>query len=172
MGIRQFRPLSAELVQVYKKLVADLDEKIVEISSSSLQKQLNCVPGCDECCMQFSVLPIEAAVVAEAVQIHPVTAEIRGDGCRLLCESRCTIYDMRPLICRTQGLPLAYVDEEAGTIEVSACQKNFPDDYPLSHQELFYMDPFNDRLARLNEQYCEENGLDPRKRIPLAACLS
>lgn len=172
MNGKNLKPLSPEIDHAYRLLVAELDEKIAEISRTLLQnKQLQCGPGCDGCCMPFSVLPIEAAMIAEVVITRRVCVESCGEGCRLLNDGLCTIYEMRPVICRTQGLPLAYVDEEAGTIEVSACPLNFPDEYPLSHEELFYMDSFNGRLAQLNVQYCNENGLDLSTRIPLANCI-
>jgi len=165
------KPLSAEIVEAYRQLVAEIDEKIAEILSASLQTPLQCGPGCDGCCMQFSVLPVEAALVGQAVAVKGLNLEENQQSCVLLKDGLCSIYDLRPVICRTQGLPLAYVDEEAGAIEVSACPLNFPEDYPLSHEELLYMDPFNSRLAQLNAQYCRENELDLEMRIPLAACL-
>lgn len=163
---------SAEILEAYRQLVVELEEKIAEISSTSLHAPLRCGPGCDGCCMQFSVLPVEAALIAQAVAAKGLSLENNQKTCVLLKDGLCSIYDLRPVICRTQGLPLAYIDEEAGAIEVSACPLNFPDDYPLSHEELLYMDPFNGRLAELNVRYCRENDLDPEKRIPLAACLA
>lgn len=165
-------PVSPEIVEAYRQLVAELDGKIAEIYSVSLKKQLRCEPGCDGCCMRFSVLPVEAALVGQAVVAKGISLENDQQNCLLLKDGLCSIYDLRPVICRTQGLPLAYVDEEAGAIEVSACPLNFPDDYPLSHEELLYMDPFNSRLAQLNAEYCRENDLDLEVRIPLAACLA
>lgn len=172
MHCNDLKPLSPEIAHAYRQLVAELDKKISEISSGVLQQQLRCAPGCDGCCVQFSVLPLEAAMVAEAVMGKKVRYDdTDGEGCKLLKEGLCSLYDNRPVICRTQGLPLAYVDEEAGIIEVSACQVNFRDDYPLSHDELFYMDSFNGRLAQLNAEYCRENAIDLKIRIPLADCL-
>lgn len=92
-------------------------------------------------------------------------------SCSLLHNNLCSIYDIRPLICRTQGLPLGYVDEDSGCIEVSACRLNFADDYQFSHEDLFLMDQFNLSLAELNMQYCSAAKLDPQQRIAIAGLV-
>ncbi|WP_136798690.1 YkgJ family cysteine cluster protein [Desulfosediminicola ganghwensis] len=168
---KRLKRLSPAISHAYIQLIMELDERISEISATQLQKQLKCGPGCDGCCIQFSVLPLEAAIVAEAAVAKNVTAENNGESCSLLKDGLCSVYEVRPVICRTQGLPLAYIDEEAGAIEVSACPVNFPDDYPLSHDELMFMDSYNGRLAQLNVQYCTENDIDCSVRIPLADCV-
>lgn len=125
-----------------------------------------------KCCMKFSVLPVEAALINETTR--KVKLKQAGDdtNCVLLLKDRCSIYDIRPIICRTQGLPIAYIDEDAGSIEVSACQLNFVNDYQFSQEDLLFMDQFNQRLAELNLQYCNVAGLDPQKRIALADLVS
>jgi Fe-S-cluster containining protein len=119
--------------------------------------------------MQFSVLALEAAMVNERLgRMPPLLSSPLGSHCTLLEDSRCLIYHIRPIICRTQGLPLAYRDDESGPLEVSACYRNFPADFLFAEDHLVFMDQFNCRLAALNVQYCRAAGLDPLKRIPLA----
>jgi Fe-S-cluster containining protein len=158
----------------YHQLIADLDAEIVRVAKLHAAT-ISCGPGCASCCRPFSVLAIEAACVREAIASLDNASRERlarnlaetPDHCPLLIDDLCSIYAARPVICRTQGLPLAYVDEERETIEVSACGLNFPEDHGFVPEELLFMDQFNTRLAELNQAWCCKRNLDPTKRIPL-----
>jgi Fe-S-cluster containining protein len=152
----------------YRQLVHDIDIMADTLTRERFSTVMQCRAGCSDCCVQFSVLPLEAALVAEMLGGRALSAKQENEKCLLLSDDLCLVYEVRPIICRTQGLPLGYIDEEAGAIEVSACPINFPDDFPLSHDDLMFMDAFNQRLAELNLQYCRLAGLDPEVRIPLA----
>jgi len=164
--------------QDYHQLLDNLDAEIDRIAKMHVTV-ISCGPGCASCCLPFSVLPIEAACVQEAIDAlspadhntlrHNLSKDT--EGCPLLINDLCSIYAARPVICRTQGLPLAYVDEELETIEVSACPLNFPNDYAFIPEKLLFMNGFNTRLADLNLAWCREHSLVPDKRIPLADIL-
>jgi Fe-S-cluster containining protein len=156
------------ILEEYRELITDIESMMKAITAEHFSTVLQCRPGCSECCMQFSVLPLEAAILATELNLKGATRSGKSEKCLLLHDDLCTVYDLRPIICRTQGLALAYIDEEAGAIEVSACPLNFPDDYPFNHDNVLYMDQFNQRLAELNLRYCHEAGLNPETRIALA----
>ncbi|MBU4117838.1 MAG: hypothetical protein KJ555_03670 [Proteobacteria bacterium] len=164
--------------QDYHQLLDDLDAEIARIAKMH-GAAISCSPGCASCCLPFSVLPIEAACVLKAINaMPPDSRDTLGrnrtkdtDHCPLLIDDLCCIYAARPVICRTQGLPLAYVDEERETIEVSACPLNFPEEYTFTPEKLLFMNGFNTRLADLNLAWCREHGLTPDKRIPLKDIL-
>jgi Fe-S-cluster containining protein len=110
---------------------------------------ITCHAGCDDCCRRrFSVTPLEAEVIAEALASLPAAQRAalaaRATGgdpsvCPALEEGgRCAIYDVRPAICRTHGLPIRFrAPDGSGTPEsaprpsrrslpvVDACPKNF-----------------------------------------------
>lgn len=161
-------------IQDYHHLLAALDAEIARIGELHAAT-LSCGPGCASCCQAFSVLPIEAACLREAVAALPSASQARlgqnleenADRCPLLIDDLCSVYAARPVICRTQGLPLAYVDEEREAIEVSACPLNFPDEYAFAPESLLFMDGFNARLAEINRVWCLEQELAPDKRIPI-----
>ncbi len=161
-------------IQEYHQLIAALDAEIVRIAQLHAGA-ISCGPGCASCCQAFSVLPIEAACVREAIGALDTASRERlgrnlaedDERCPLLIDDLCAIYAARPVICRTQGLPLAYVDEEREAIEVSACGLNFPDDHAFAPEDLLFMDQFNTRLAELNQAWCSTRNPDPAKRIPL-----
>ncbi len=162
-------PLPNKKLKVaYLQLTADIDSLIGSLISERFKKKLKCRPGCIECCMNFSVLPMEAAFIAEKIkELSPAQTD-DDTNCPFLLENQCSIYNIRPIICRTQGLPIAYINEASSSIEVSACLINFADDYQFSQEDLLFMDRLNHRLAELNLEYCNAAGRDPQKRVLLA----
>ena len=86
----------------------------------------------------------------------------------MLSNDRCHIYAVRPVICRTQGLAIGYLDAEEGTLQVSCCPLNFPEDYDFSEEEILLLDEYNTRLAQLNQEYCRKAGINPLKRVETA----
>lgn len=81
--------------------------------------QMQCRVGCSRCCHQrFGVFEVEAhrlrTALARLSRSDPALRErVRRqaddpaamDRCALLVDDRCAVYDERPLICRTHGLP-------------------------------------------------------------------
>jgi uncharacterized protein len=106
--------------------------------------------------------PIRARVEEQAREIIKREAQGEPVACPLLVDDRCSIYESRPLICRTQGLPLL-MEAEDGDQEVDFCPLNFTeagavDD--LDEDHLVPLDALNLRLALLNLRHCRETGLD------------
>ncbi len=157
---------SPELLMKYSELIKDLDCSIEEKTGGILKDIIKCGPRCSSCCERFSLLPLEAAMVQNAANGNTYT-DSESRSCVLLNDGLCTVYESRPVICRTQGLAVAYIDSEEGTIEVSACPVSFPPDFEFEMDHLLFLDSFNERLAELNFTYCEESGLEPDKRIPM-----
>lgn len=154
----------------YNELVKKIDAQIKDTVSLH-QNQLRCAPGCSSCCTISSVLPLEAYLLREAVNMLEKERQMQlaasNSSCPLLIEGLCSIYQNRPIICRTHGLPIAYVDYERLSIDVSACTINFPEGYCFEQEELFYMDSFNGELAVINKEFCKELGLNPAERISM-----
>lgn len=168
-------------IEEYHQLLTTLDAEIARVLKMH-GAAISCGPRCASCCQAFSVLPIEAACLREAIAALPSASQARlgqnlaadTERCPLLIDDLCSVYAARPVICRTQGLPLAYVDEERQAIEVSACALNFPDDYDFAPEDLLFMDRFNSRLSELNRAWCHTQGVAPDSRISLReiACLT
>ena len=153
----------------YRQLIAEIDVAVSQLIERRFVNLLHCRPGCTSCCTAFRVLPLEAALLRRAVSAAGGDELVtdNDDRCLLLVNERCLVYEQRPIICRTQGLPNGYIDETAGKIEVSACPLNFTDDYQLVHEDLLFLDRFNNRLAELNRRYCRSTGVDPQLRLPI-----
>lgn len=165
-----------DFLQEYLDLVSRVDGEVKKVAELH-GPRLHCKPGCCRCCTISSVLPLEAALLRQAVGgldgwVKKVMQGQGGDSsCPLLVDSLCAVYPSRPLICRTHGLPIAYVDYERQAIEVSACPLNFAADYDFDRQELFFIDPFNTELVSLNEGYCAARGIYSRRRVPMQDLL-
>jgi uncharacterized protein len=166
----------------------------VDLLTAKLQarysKHLVCRAGCAGCCRHhLSVFAVEAEEARAAIETLPapirarveeqarevIKREARGEpvACPLLVDDRCSIYESRPLICRTQGLPLLMEAEDGGQ-EVDFCPLNFAeagaiDDLDEGH--LVPLDALNLKLALSNLEHCRENGLgaeDGGARIKMA----
>lgn len=84
--------------------------------------RLACTRGCSSCCQDdLTVFPVEAEVISTryagllaASVPHPAGA------CAFLDEQgACRVYDARPYVCRTQGLPLRWLEEDdEGPVEL------------------------------------------------------
>jgi len=175
----------------YQQLVGEVDGlagRLTERYSSHLA----CRAGCGGCCHHhLSVFSVEAANVRTAVQaLSPETRdrvhqqaravlEREAVGveaaCPLLVNDRCAIYAARPLICRTQGLPLLY-EAADGQAEVDFCPLNFTSDEAvaeLDEDHLVPLDALNLRLAAVNLSYCRETDLadEASRRIPMSEII-
>ena len=147
------------LLEKHRALCLEADEQVKKLERS-LASFINCKPGCYSCCSLSSVLPLEAETIKRAVDclnqkqqviIRQQAAAVSAPYCPLLFEGICLIYEHRPLICRTHGVPVAYIDYELQTIEVSACLTNFPQDFGLDESQILHMDQLNEKLHRLND---------------------
>lgn len=162
----------------YHKFIKQVDELTAKLSER-YSKHLVCCAGCSACCHHhLSVFPVEAEEVRKALEALPGEMRARVEerarevtrreaeggpvACPLLLDDRCSIYQSRPLICRTQGLPLL-IEAEDGQLEVDFCPLNFTgpgavDD--LDEDHLVPLDALNLKLALVNLRYCREMGLN------------
>jgi Fe-S-cluster containining protein len=98
---------------------------------------MQCRSGCSRCCHQrFGVFEVEAhrvrgALARLALRDPALRERVRRQAddptashhCALLVDDRCSVYDERPLICRTHGLPTR-VREEAAEHEAAATKNS------------------------------------------------
>lgn len=158
----------------YEELVRNVEARMNHLRRRHAAL-LRCSPGCANCCQPLSLLAIEAFLVHQALLALPgnqqeqirCAAEQSASGCPFLLHSLCAIYQARPLICRTHGLPIAYIDEEREVVEVSACPLNFPAEHPLRQDDLLFLDPFNTQLALLNQEFAALAGLPSTVRLAM-----
>lgn len=78
--------------------------------------RLRCAPGCSDCCVDgIEVFEVEAERIRqEFPEVLGERPAPRGRCAFLDAAGRCRVYDARPYVCRTQGLPLRWFGEGPG----------------------------------------------------------
>ena len=139
-------PLLAEYLAARDK-IDDAARAIAE----RRQADLACKPGCHSCCVGgLSILSVEAFALQEHVDAHGLSSPPSPPpgGCAFLDRGgACTVYEARPFVCRTHGLPLRMPRETSGerpaqrrTLRVlddtEVCELNFTKRTPAAEDVL------------------------------------
>lgn len=167
-------------IQQYRQLREEVDRvsaRLEEIHGS----QIICRRGCCDCCRNLTVWPVEFFAIVEEMKTdgHCRPEFDPGAPCGFLKEGLCGIYPVRPLICRTHGLPVAFQNEHAGRPEmsVSFCEKNFTDwardGILFGPENTLNIDHLNQELSRIHINFLNEcrEKFEPHIRIELKDLL-
>ncbi len=139
--------------------------------------QIHCRKGCCDCCVNLTVFPIEFYFILAELKKACVKPNFDAEAkCGYLNGGMCVIYKYRPIICRTHGLPIVFVDESEDQSHycVSFCELNFldiDDDYVFDQCTTLNIDSVNERLFAINLEFISQNcemGLEPATRIELS----
>jgi len=169
--------MSAYPFENYQRLLEQVDALAARITGQ-LGKHMVCGPGCSGCCRHISVLPVEAFALRRALELTDVDRQrlIRqqalasgGERCPLLRDDQCLLYQARPIICRTQGLPLLL--READSLRIDYCPLNFNDLETLPGELAVDLDRLNQLLVAVNLHFCRQTGT-PVERQGIAEALS
>ena len=96
------------------RLHAEVDAQSAALAARHASR-LQCRRGCSACCVDgITVFAIEAERIrAQHAELLAHGAPHAPGACAFLgAEGECRIYADRPYVCRTQGLPLRWIDEE------------------------------------------------------------
>ncbi len=169
----------------YRQFVARIDAHAQGVFEAHAAK-IECKAGCSGCCHRdLTVFPVEAAAITawiaeEQPDLSPSQAptvspralqvlELDGDEpCAMLDrQGLCRIYPVRPLICRTHGLPLAIPGERG--VYGDVCPLSFDEGTSLSElpsEDFLNLETVNTVLAALNAQFTQATD-GPRHRVAL-----
>ena len=138
--------------------------------------RLQCRRGCCQCCVdELTVFEIEA----ENIRLNHATLLVeqkphQQGACAFLdADGACRIYADRPYVCRTQGLPLRWIDEshDGELVELrDICPLN-DEGTPiveLTQHECWTIGPIEERLAKLQQQF----GSGQMTRVPLRSLFT
>jgi len=154
----------AKLIELHN----EVDEKVATLVQFHSDR-LECKRGCCDCCVDgMTIFEIEA----ERIRRHHMDLLESGHphakgACAFLDEQgACRIYEDRPYVCRTQGLPLRWLDrDDAGdTVEMrDICPINDSVEAPVERipeGDCWTLGPYEFRLSRSQVAY---RGAPPRR---------
>ena len=159
-------------IENYENLISEIDDLHNKLAAIH-QQNMKCKKGCDQCCMDLMVFPVEYYAIKEKIKASgiqlPQASETKNSPCAFLLDHLCSIYAVRPLICRTHGLPLLYMHEEDW--HLNHCPINFDqvdDDY-FTFENTYPQDKYNSKLYLINKSFIENfnEEWDEKTRIPL-----
>ena len=111
--MREKEKLLGELRKLHREVEAEFDRL-----AGVHRERMRCGRGCASCCVDdLTVFEIEAArIVEERPDVLESVVPHEPGACAFLGpEGECRVYEQRPYVCRTQGLPLRWVEpSEAG----------------------------------------------------------
>ncbi len=84
-------------------------------AAETLGAKLSCHRGCTGCCQrEVTVFPVEAERLRRHVAEHGAPGAAAGVGCPMLgADGGCRVYEVRPMICRSHGLPIRFASTGA-----------------------------------------------------------
>jgi len=160
--------------QEYDSLTKAIDDFVAEVTAEH-PEHVKCRRGCFLCCVPpRSLFRIEGERIRDAVAGLPeevrerIKARVEDDRrllCPLLDNGLCTVYEKRPVVCRTQGMPLA-VKNGRNSFELDYCRLNFehvPPGFELLRAHVLNLDGINQILAGVNLKAVRGAGLDPEE---------
>lgn len=172
------------MASAYDRLVGKVDAETATLSHR-LRDSLRCRAGCASCChVELTVAAVEAdAIVAYLADagadvresIHG-RADRRDGRCVMLDDDDlCSIFPVRPLVCRTQGLPLLYPHDvvpieavlartDRGSI--TACPLNFEERKPTIDDAIDAA-RLDTMLGLVDHLDAEARGVSSRPRVAL-----
>lgn len=166
-------------IRRYFDLIQRIDENVKRLSAIH-GVNIACRPGCTGCCVNLTVFPVEFYAVRQAIAEAGIPLGVDSfdpsAACGFLQNDLCRIYPFRPIICRTHGLPILYLDDSSGeyTWEVSFCELNFTahNELEFTGDTLLNIEDINTELSRINRGFLARHNESAEKqpaRIPLAA---
>ena len=155
-------------IQLYKSLTEKLDAHEVKVLNK-YNEHIRCRKGCADCCILESVFPVDAYVIYNAVLSGDILRENLGfdetpGRCVFLDKGLCSIYNVRPVICRTHGYPV-FVEGRT-----DFCPENFKDLKSLDSEFILDLENLNKALASINiifQREIEEGEIFLKERITL-----
>ena len=153
--MRTRKDASALPLDALGRLHADVDRKASALHVLHAAR-LQCRRGCNSCCVDgLTVFAVEAERIRrQHAELLAGEAPHAKGACAFLDEQgACRIYEHRPYVCRTQGLPLRWIEErDGGPVELrDICPLNEPAEpvERLPKVACWSIGPFERRLAQI-----------------------
>ena len=170
----------SSLLENYTLLTTRIDA-LCDAIAASLGEQITCSAGCSSCCTAITVFPVEAAAMrhalaarteqnAEEIRRH-ITQHAEDERCPLLYHHHCLLYEARPIICRTHGLPIIYTADDQRKSD--CCPHNLTDFESLPGTSVVDLDKLNHLLVAVNSLYLSQsNCSESPERLTIAEVIT
>jgi len=170
-----------DVLDNYRQLVARVDALCRGIEGA-LREHITCSEGCSTCCTAITLFPVEAAAISEALDLlsdeeaaairSHVAEHARDERCPLLDHHRCLLYDARPIICRTHGLPILYTENQERRVD--CCPLNLEQCESLPGTVVIDLDLLNALLVAINAHFLSRDDApaDLPDRLTIAEAVS
>jgi Fe-S-cluster containining protein len=168
----------------YRELTAKVDAFFARVEGRHAA-DLRCTAGCTQCChTRLTVTGVEAAAIEAAVDAMPAErrAHVAAIAARpvddaaprcaaLDLDGRCLVYDARPLVCRSHGVPIR--TRAGGLPVVTSCELNFTAHGPAAADADCILDQttLSTVLLALDAAHAQATGATAGERRDLAAVL-
>jgi uncharacterized protein len=164
----------------YRQLIARVDALCASIAAA-LGEQITCSAGCSSCCTSITIFPVEASALRVALKSLPdqqaeeiirhVSEHSEGERCPLLLHHHCLLYEARPIICRTHGLPIIYTTD--GQHSSDCCPHNMTEVESLPGSCVVDLDRLNTLLVAVNSIYLSQTeSAETNMRVTIAEALA
>lgn len=168
----------------YRELSARVDAFFAKTLARH-QDRMQCATGCFDCCQSgLTVTQVEAAEIADHLRQMPEerraqvarrAARTEEQGCSALDEQgRCMIYEARPLVCRSHGVPIKTTPEKGQLPLISSCPRNFGggvDFAAVAPDAVLDQTTLSTILAALEAAYSVEVGVPRGERVAIRDLL-
>ena len=167
--------MNTTMFSSYRELLARIDIFAGQLAARH-GKLIACGPGCAGCCRQvLELLPVEFYYLQATVRklsLPRPAAAAAAEVCPLLEDGLCLLYDYRPVICHTHGMPLLM--EADGGQWVDCCPENFTSVRlrDLPGDSLLHLERVNLLLVSINHVFAAASGLDARQRLSMEHIFS
>ena len=140
---------------------------------------LACDSGCSDCChARLTITAAEAAAIRgelagwdaprRAALVAWASRPDDGRCAALDAGGRCTIYAVRPIVCRSHGAPIRMRDARSLPV-VQSCHRNFTARGPAAADADCIIDQTT--LSAMTLAVSRDAGFDPAARVELAAVV-
>lgn len=137
-----------------ERIHADVDRAARRLTVLHTER-LRCARGCHDCCVDdLTVFQIEADRIRRHHEALLTSGAPHPEGaCAFLDhDGACRVYEHRPYVCRTQGLPLRWIDEVDGELaelrDICPLNEAGAPLEELAEEACWELGPIEERLAQ------------------------
>ncbi|MBN2724828.1 MAG: YkgJ family cysteine cluster protein [Deltaproteobacteria bacterium] len=134
---------------------------------------LKCKKGCSSCCIdELTLFTVECDLIENFLKESETKIIPAPSGnCVFLKDGFCQVYEVRPYVCRTQGLPLRWFEDDDSGDEIieyrDICPENDDvlDIETAESMKLWLIGPFEDELRKIQMEYAGNLNRTPMRHI-------